>query len=177
MRTRLNDLQMKRAAEPNGKDVSKFYFLRVENTVDTYQCKICPKVRRVQKEGSGWTNLMEHIKTAHPNFEEEIAKADKQGNLTGIKKLFPFFLFFFSFFLLIMTAFAIPPKIENVFSWVEWVINEGHPFSFVEKEFTRKHSRLESISIQTLMSAVHQLTLIVEESIRYTFIWITFIQD
>lgn len=155
---------MKRAAEPNGKEVSKFYFIKVENTTDTYQCKICPKVKRVQKEGSGWTNLMEHIKTAHVNFEEEITKADKQGNLTGMKKLFPFFFF------LIMIVFSIPPKIENVFSWVEWVINEGHPFCFVEKEFTRKHSRLESISVQTLMSAVHQLTLIVEESIRYAFI-------
>ena len=65
----------------DGKKVCLFYFSKVvgvkkEDGVDFYQCKICPKVQRAQKQGHGWSNLMSHITKDHPNYEEEMHKSN-----------------------------------------------------------------------------------------------------
>lgn len=74
---------MKRSfADSLGKKASKFYFELIPNQQDKYQCKICPKVQRIQKPSTGYSNLMNHITSAHPNYEEEIKKA-KEGKIEG----------------------------------------------------------------------------------------------
>ena len=73
---------MKRASpDINGKTVSEFYFKPIPGQKDKYQCKVCPKVQRIQREGKGYSNLMEHIKTDHKNFEDEMLKSN--GKLEG----------------------------------------------------------------------------------------------
>ena len=60
----------------------------------------------------------------------------------------------------------VPPKIKNMFSWLDWIINEGLPFNTVEKQKTRLYSKLTPVSINTFMKAMHDLTVIVENTIK-----------
>jgi hypothetical protein len=66
-----------------GKKAAEFYFKPIPNEKEKYQCKICPKVQRIQKVGTGYSNLMEHVRKDHPNYEEEMTK--NNGKLEGIK--------------------------------------------------------------------------------------------
>ena len=65
----------------DGEKVSKFYFTKVSDKVDTFQCKICPKVQRIQKKGHGYSNLVSHVRQDHPNFEAEMKNTN--ANLEG----------------------------------------------------------------------------------------------
>lgn len=151
--------KMKRSCE-FGKKVALFYFELISEEEDRYQCKLCPKVQRVQKQNTGFSNLMSHITSAHPNFEEEMKKT-KDGKIVGIKISTPC-----SDFKLINTRdFLVPPKINNIYSWVDWIVNEGLPFSTVEKSLTRKYTNLSPISISSLMNAMKELTVVVEKKI------------
>ncbi len=71
---------MKRKASDCSKKATKYFFDVVSGEVDRYQCRYCPNVQRVQKTGTGYSNLMSHIMIAHPNFESEI-KCAKEGKL------------------------------------------------------------------------------------------------
>jgi hypothetical protein len=53
-----------------------------------------------------------------------------------------------------------------MFSWLDWIINEGLPFSTVEKPLTRQYSNLSPISVETFMKAMHEATLLVEKKIK-----------
>jgi len=55
---------------------------------------------------------------------------------------------------------------KNIFSWLDWIINEGLPFNTVTKPLTRKYSQLSAISIGTFMKAMSELTLKVEKTIK-----------
>jgi hypothetical protein len=42
-------------------------------------------------------------------------------------------------------------KYLNIYRWIVWVIKEKHSFSFVDKKYTRKFSKLDSICTDTLI--------------------------
>lgn len=78
---------MKRQRDTQSKKVCEFYFDPVEGEEGKFQCKICPKTQRTQKPGTGWSNLMDHITKAHPNYELEMKKCKEGGTLDGMEKL------------------------------------------------------------------------------------------
>jgi len=86
---------MKRKGSDCSKKATKFYFELKPGEVDRYQCKYCPNVQRVQKAGTGYSNLMSHITVGHPNFEEEI-KCAKEGKL-GMPYLLFVVCFYFAY--------------------------------------------------------------------------------
>ena len=43
-------------------------------------------------------------------------------------------------------------KASNIFYWLEWVVIGNHPFNFVENPLTRKGTKYESISVDSLMN-------------------------
>ena len=49
-------------------------------------------------------------------------------------------------------------KGSNIFNWMEWVIMDNHSFNFVEKPLTKKHTKLEPISVDTLMKYIKLVT-------------------
>jgi hypothetical protein len=53
----------------------------------------------------------------------------------------------------------------KIFSWMDWVVGDNLPFTFVEKELTRKYCNLDTISTSTFMKYLRLLTTAVEEKI------------
>ncbi len=49
-------------------------------------------------------------------------------------------------------------KILTVFSWLDWVNGDGLSFNFVEKPLTREYTKLPTISVETLMKYIGELT-------------------
>ena len=45
---------------------------------DIWQCQ-CKKQMK-QKKGSGWTNLLNHIKTQHPDYDKDDGKQQRIDN-------------------------------------------------------------------------------------------------
>ena len=56
-------------------------------------------------------------------------------------------------------------KSENLYGWLEWVCINLKPFSFVEDELTRKYTKLENVSRNTLEKYLHLTATTVEKRI------------
>ena len=90
------------------KALTKKYFTKLEN--DVYKCH-CGKLLK-RKDGTGWSNLMQHIRSQHGNDNTSIS--DQQT-----------------------LRFMHCRKSETVYGWLEWVCMELKPFSFVESSLTQ----------------------------------------
>ena len=94
------------------------------------------------KKGSGWTNLLNHIKTQHPDYDKDDGKQQRIDNYVSLTK-----------------------KANNVFGWLEWITVTLKPFAFIECPFTAKYSNLNPMSTKTLKKYMHMVTKKVEEEI------------
>ena len=99
---------------------------------------------RKQKTENGYHNLISHLKSQHPGFENAIKMASNQQYT--------------------ITDF-VPTKITTIYSWLEWIIMEGREFSFSEKELVRKYCKLEPIARSSFMKYMDLVTKRVEEDI------------
>ena len=63
---------------------------------------------------------------------------------------------------------AFSEKSRNIIGWPEWVAMEGRQFSFVEKQFTRKYSKLKPLGRKTPVSCIQMTTKKVETEIAAT---------
>jgi hypothetical protein len=108
-----------------------------------YKCKICSIVRKANKSG-GYTNLIEHLKEKHPKWKDVVARAKANKPVRGAIDMF---------------CKKIDGKYLNIHRWIVWVIKEKHPFTFVDRKYTRRYTKLESICKNTLlkyMSALYE---------------------
>ena len=103
------------------KDIALHYFRKVDDAV--WECNEC-KVRRKQMPGSGYNNLYTHITAKHTDCREKVLS--KNSKLT----------------------FVASPRTVNIYGWMEWVVMNGLPFSFVQE----KHVNLSVI--QTLFKSL-----------------------
>lgn len=94
----------------------------------------------------GYTNLQAHIIAAHPEYVS-LTNDTKKNQM------------------LIEEAFC-PSKVRTLWGWLDWVIGDLLPFSFVEKQRVRRHSKLPSISVESFMQTMVLLTGAVEEKIK-----------
>lgn len=123
------------------KQIALFYFKSVEKngTEEQFMC-VCKTSRKV-KRNSGYTNLLSHIKDQHPNFKEEMLVANKKSS---------------SFF------HSVDKKSANIYGWMEWIVEDMLPLSFVDRPLTRKYSTLEPICRNSFTSYLEKLTKEVE---------------
>jgi hypothetical protein len=56
-------------------------------------------------------------------------------------------------------------KGNNIFNWLSWIIEDNLPFTFGERPNTRKFSKLDSLSVNTLMKYIKLTTERVEKKI------------
>jgi len=118
----------------------------VENgkvTITKFRCQC--GVERTQNLKKGYQNLVSHIKEHHNNWQEIMASKILEDNT-------------------LITRF-INKKSSTVFSWLEWIVMADLPFVFVENELTRKNTKLDSISRNTLMKYLKLLTVEVESKV------------
>ncbi len=114
-----------------------------DSTVTKFKCQC--GIQRTQNLKKGYQNLISHIKEQHPNWEEIIQSKNSKDN----SKLTQF----------------VSKKASTIFSWLEWITLCNLPFLFVENPFTRKYSKLDQISVQSLMKYLKILTVEVEKKI------------
>ena len=117
----------------NLKSIALRYFTPLENDIYKFSCDKILK----QKKGTGWTNLMAHIRTQHD-------VTDTKQNTLG---------------------FMPSKKSETIHGWIEWISMELKPFAFADSEYTRKYTKLEKISRHTLEKYMHLLSVKVEQEI------------
>ncbi|POM68101.1 Hypothetical protein PHPALM_15781 [Phytophthora palmivora] len=103
-----------------------------------------------------YTNLVSHVRDAHPNYEAEMR--DASAAATGT--LVPW----------------VSQKTTNRYSWLRWVVNCNLPFNFCEADETRRFAQLPPVSVDTLYSNMESVTKDVEKAIAEEmpeqFVWI-----
>merc|ERR1712062_649345 len=105
------------------RDICLTYFTEISE--NKWKCRCGREL--TQKKGSGWTNLLNHLKSQHPNYSDDASQ-------------------------LKLSTFMPKNKMaDTVFGWIEWICTDLLPFTFVEKEMSRKYSNLDNISYKTLM--------------------------
>lgn len=85
------------------------------------------------QNGSGYTNLLDHLKRAHSGYSKTIIAVRKdvfQGAL--LKKA------------------TVSVKAKNIYGWLEVFMESLESFFFVKKEYIRKCIKLEQICTETL---------------------------
>ena len=122
----------------SNKELSQKYFEKIGNGL--FKCYECGKTRK-QTENSGYSNLINHIKQQHPGWE----KCNTQASLNFIK---------------------CSKKAQNIHGWLDWIVTDGHPFNFVDKDTTRNYSKLDAICTNTLTKYMDLTTKQVEIKIR-----------
>ena len=113
----------------NTKAMVAKHFVKVEGEDSKWACA-CGKVL-VQKVNTGYTNLVSHVRTTHPDWlQQQLATQPQITNHT--------------------TTRTTTKNANNMYAWLEWVCVGLKPFSFVEDELTRKYTKLTLITVPTL---------------------------
>ncbi|ETL33178.1 hypothetical protein L916_14313 [Phytophthora nicotianae] len=124
------------------RQIAAFFFKPVldeEGEITGYHaCKACGK-RRKHAPGSGYTNLVTHVRASHPRFESEMR--DASAAATGT--LVPW----------------VSQKASNRYAWFKWVVEGNLPLTFCE------NTNLAPVSVGTLISNMEDVTKAVERAI------------
>lgn len=125
------------------KNLVKNYFNVTNEDNSRWQCK-CGKIL-TQRKNTGWSNLFNHVKTQHPEYQKLLKPALSIDKF--IKKV------------------DTSTKSNNIYGWLNWTCCGLKPFSFVENELTRTYTSLTLISEKTLKKYMNLLTKEVEKKI------------
>ena len=113
-----------------------------EKSISTFKCQC--GISRSQDLKKGYVNLVSHIKSQHPDWKEIM---DSKKKIEEDKNPF------------------INRKASTYFSWLDWVIMDDLPFTFVERPRTRKYSKMEPVGVGTFMKYLKLLTAEVETKV------------
>jgi hypothetical protein len=131
------------------KDICKFFFTLTSESEshNTFKCR-CDTLRRIKKDSSGYSNLIQHLIAKHPNYKEQYDAAvnSKEGSINGF----------------LMKC----QKTCAIMGWMDWIIDQNLPFSFVEKETSRKYSNLPPVSRETIKDYILKASKAVQEVIK-----------
>ena len=125
-----------------GKFLSQVYFTPKSPGSYVYTC-VCG-VERTQK-GSGYTNLISHIKSNHPEHVERVPNGPNKNN--------------------IIMDMLVPQSVRNLFGWLTWICTSLLPISFCDNTMTRAYSSLAPICTNTFMKYLLRMTAFVERKI------------
>jgi hypothetical protein len=127
-----------------------------DDTNGSWKCK-CDEV--CQKSGSGWGNLENHVMKRHPNHVDEMVLAQEQGLWCPLKA------FLIDRSQVLITSFM-PRGATKIYGWLDWVISNLNPFSFVENPKNREYSKLDSTDHKTFKKYMLLLVKRVENKIK-----------
>ena len=137
--------------------ICKFFFSRCPDNACFYYCRNekCkakpgrPAKRYKQVPGTGWTNLINHLRSCvGPNYEtiynDHVTKAP--GNIDG---------FFYG-----------SPRDSDAYQLIEWVIMRNQPLSEVDNELTRAILKCKPMSSKSLRKYILAMIPVVERRIH-----------
>ena len=112
-------------------------------------CKIFPFTsnKKRKKIGQGFSNALSHLKL-HPNYSRilEESTVDIEGNVN-------------------VQGMMLSEGAVQLYSWLDWIITDNQPFSFLKKETSKNYSNLRPVSIPTFVKYMNRVTKIVEQKI------------
>ena len=118
-------------------EACSLFFTRVSDTGSEQVFKCSCGTTRKQKKGSGFSNLMSHLREKHGDWEQ-IYEDFRKNN--PISKKAPAGHVFF-----------VNPKVVLLHSWLDWIVTDNLPICTVEKSTFRNYSNLEAISVNTFI--------------------------
>ena len=132
-----------------GKVCSLFY-KKVDGDEDQFVCN-CGTMRK-QKKGSGYSNLMSHLRDKHSEWEniynDFIMSNPKSKKPPAGHQFF------------------IHPKVIFIYSWLDWVVTDNLPISIVEKQTYRNYSNLENVSVDTFTKYLKLVESRIDDKLR-----------
>lgn len=144
-------------AEKNkfGKDIVLYFFEKGEDFIEgTKTCNYftCKCVELLGRECNstktkfkvipvnGYSNLKTHLTTCIPNYEALYADRLLPVAVNDMRNYV-----------------KVDAKSFNTFKWIEWIVVDNLPFSFVEKKLTRENTNRDPISRGTIMKYLDSL--------------------
>lgn len=147
--------------DPTPKEIAKYFFQSADESLygkNRWVCRFCPappteedlpvdaEKRKSALDGAknvrmcdtrkGYTNLAAHVKSGHPNWQAIMSHSEPTG---------------------LESWLSVTPKAINIFGWLDWIIMDNLPFSFVENPLTRKYTNLKPICTNTFMKYMEDL--------------------
>ncbi|POM62670.1 hypothetical protein PHPALM_28143 [Phytophthora palmivora] len=122
-----------------------------ETVPEYFRCR-CGTVRK-QTRRNGYTNLVQHVRREHPDFEAVMlaaCTAETGSMLNYVRR-----------------------SAQIVYGWLDWIVKSNLPLHFCENQATRRlttfvtrcYSNLDPICVETLLRAMEEVTRIVERLI------------
>ena len=118
-------------------EACSLFFTRVSDTGSEQVFKCSCGTTRKQKKGSGFSNLMSHLREKHGDWEQ-IYEDFRKNNPKSKKAPAGHVLF-------------VNPKVVLLHSWLDWIVTDNLPICTVEKSTFRNYSNLEAISVNTFI--------------------------
>lgn len=94
----------------------------------------CHSCNNTYSKSNGYTNLLTHLRIAHPDYLQQAKRSFERGNRLGLQ--------------------VVDQRTTDIFKWVERCVMDKMPFTFCERPFVRQNSTMESISAGTLKKYV-----------------------
>ncbi len=143
------------------KDIISFFFKAANerNDCTEYWCLICRNrdAHRAKPYTSprGNQNLFNHLESeTHAHEWKDLWKVEKNNRLLQPSKIGKLVL-----------EKKVSDEAANLFGWIEQVIMNTEPFSFVENKLVRKYSKLAPISVEYLQKYIRILHTLVHDAI------------
>ncbi|POM71659.1 Hypothetical protein PHPALM_11737 [Phytophthora palmivora] len=129
---------------PTSRAISTFFF--TDRGDGLFSCKQCGKTRK-QTVGTGYTNLISHLKIKHPGYNEIYEESQRNASQTLEAHGF------------------VDSRIMEIFKWMEWVIARNHALCEVDDPLTRALAAIKPVSSKTLVRYMRHVAVKVGERI------------
>ncbi|KAG6957595.1 hypothetical protein JG688_00010897 [Phytophthora aleatoria] len=97
----------------------------------------CNSRDREYRSLHGFTNLMNHLLRFHPSYEANAEAAAHANNALRLH--------------------VVDARTTEIYRWVEWVVVDRLPFTFVERRLVHQNARMGNITAKTLTIYVKKL--------------------
>lgn len=135
----------------SGKIVRQKLFKPCEGEPDIWEC-ICGTKRK--QTGSSYANLVSHVKSEHPDEYKKLSEDETSFNCSMSRLSSEGHNFFFK------------RKTQQIYCWIDMVVNALQPFSICTNEAIRRNVKFDPIDRETLAKYMGILTKHVEAKIR-----------
>ena len=114
------------------RNIYLMFFRTDPDDSSSHKCKSCNKCFS-QNIAKGYANLKSHITTCLPNSEwskilfDYARPPDSRGSMDSY------------------VTKKITPKAENIYKWMDWIITNDLPFTFVSNKTTEKYTSLKTM--------------------------------
>jgi hypothetical protein len=120
----------------SSRQLCEFFFSELGDS--EYKCKLCNCVRR-QAPRSGYSNLISHLATKHPAYQDNYSEFQTRSLST-------------------LDAFGfVDEDTNNLYDWMRWLVERNLPLSEVEEKLTRELVRMRPTTAETLKRTMRKV--------------------